>query len=210
MAEITKLKILEIDDNVETMDAVRSLLARKLPGVTVLMAASGREGIEFAAAEDPDMILLDIVMPDMDGFEVCERLKADDNLKTIPVVFVTADQIDKESRMKAIAVGADGFLRKPFEVEELVSCIRTTVKIKAAAAVQGREADRLRNLAEAFPQAKALSRLLPICVSCKKIRNEKGAWEEVERYIKEHANIDFTHACCPDCAQKLYPEFMRE
>ena len=207
MPKTTKLKILEIDDNQETMDAVKALLARKLPGVSVLMADSGAKGLALAAAEDPDMILLDIVMPGMDGFEVCRRLKADKRLKAIPVVFVTADQIDKESRIKAIELGADGFLRKPFEVEELVASIRSMVKIKAGGKTPGEEAERLRGLGEAFPQAKSLSRLLPICVSCKKICAENGEWQDVEKFFKEQANIHFTHFCCPDCAQKLYPEY---
>ena len=208
MAERTNLKILEIDDNLDTMQAVKALLARKLPGVSVFAADSGAKGLDLAAAENPDVILLDIIMPGMDGFEVCRRLKADDRLRAIPVVFVTADKIDKESRIKAIEVGADGFLRKPFEVEELVASIRTMVKIKADAAAQGEEAERLRDLGKAFPQSRSLSRLLPICVSCKKIYSEKGSWEEVDQYFKEHMNIHFTHGCCPDCAQKLYPEYM--
>lgn len=205
MAEKTELKILEIDDNLENLKTVKSLLARKMPGARVFMATSGEKGLALAAAEDPDMILLDIVMPEMNGFEVCKRLKADARLKAIPVVFVTGEQVDTQSRIKALEVGGDGFLRKPFEVEELVANIRTTVKIKAAATVRGREAERLRNLEKAFPHAKALSRLLPICSSCKKICNEKGGWETVERYMKEHANMNFTHGCCPDCAKKLYP-----
>lgn len=210
MAEKKNLKILQIDDNLENMESVKALLARKLPEVSVLMADSGAKGLDLAAAEDPDMILLDIVMPGLDGFEVCRRLKADDCLKAIPVVFVTADQIDNESRIKAIEVGGDGFLRKPFEVEELVANLRTMVKIKAAAGVRGQEADRLRSLAQAFPQAKVLSGLLPICASCKKIYTEKGGWEDIEKYFKEHADIKFTHGCCPACAQKLYPEYADE
>lgn len=207
MTERTKLKILEIDDNLDTMQAVKALLARKLPGVSVFAANTGAKGLALAAAEDPDVILLDIIMPGMDGFEVCRRLKADDRLRAIPVVFVTADKIDKESRIKAIEVGADGFLRKPFEVEELVSSIRTMVKIKADAAAQGEEAERLRDLGKAFPQARSLSRLLPICSCCKKVYSEKGCWEEVDKYFKEHMNIHFTHGCCPACAHKLYPEY---
>ena len=201
------LKILEIDDNLENMKAVKSLLARAIPGATVLMAISGAEGLALAQAEDPDMILLDIIMPQMNGFEVCQRLKADDRLKNIPVVFMTADQTDKASRIKALEVGGDGFLRKPFEAEELIAQIRTMAKIKAAAAAQGQETERLKTLVKALSQVKALSRLLPICASCKKIRNDDGYWEQVEQYIKEYADIDFTHSCCPDCMQKLYPEF---
>jgi len=202
-----KLKILEIDDNLENMKAVKSVLARAIPSATVFMATSGADGLALALEEDPDMILLDIMMPVMNGFEVCQRLKADDRLKAIPVVFMTADQTDKASRIKALEVGGDGFLRKPFEAEELVAQIRTMSKIKAAAAVKGQESERLKSLVKALSQVKALSRLLPICASCKKIRNDNGYWEQVEQYIKEYADIDFTHGCCPDCMRKLYPEF---
>ena len=111
--------------------------------------------------------------------------------------------------MKALEVGGDGFLRKPIEVEELVAQIRTMAKIKASAA-QGREIERLQTLSGALSQIKALSRLLPICASCKKIRNDKGYWEEVERYIQEYANVDFSHGCCPDCLKKLYPDFVNK
>lgn len=207
MAGKNKLKILQIDDNLENMESVKALLVRKLPDVSVLMADSGAKGLDLAAIEDPDMILLDIVMPGLDGFEVCRLLKADDRLKAIPVVFVTADQIDKKSRMKAIEVGGDGFLRKPFEVEELVANLRTMVKIKSAAEVRGQDADRLRSLEQAFPRAKALSGLLPICASCRKVYTEKGGWEDIEKYFKEHTDVKFSHGCCPACAQKLYPEY---
>ena len=91
------LKILEIDDNQDNLEAVKAVLARALKGAAVLMAESGAKGLELALAEDPDMILLDILMPEMDGFEVCRRLKAHERLKDIPVVFMTADQTDKES-----------------------------------------------------------------------------------------------------------------
>jgi len=210
MAE-KNLKILEIDDNLENMTTVRSVLAHAFPGAAVFMAQSGAEGLALALAEDPDMILLDIVMPEMNGFEVCQRLKADDRLKAIPVVFMTADQVDKESRIKALEVGGDGFLRKPFEVEELVAQVRTMAKIKAAAAMQGLEPERLRSLADALSRVKALSRLLPICASCKKIRNDKGYWEQVEQYMKKaYSDLDFSHGCCPDCMRKLYPEYVKE
>lgn len=207
---VNHLKILIVDDDSDNMAAVKSVLARKLEGTSVSIAPDGAKGLELALLENPDMILLDIVMPGMDGFEVCRRLKSHNSLKNIPVVFVTAEQIDKESRIKAIELGADGFLRKPFEVEELVASIRTMVKIKAGSSAQGQEAERLRKLEKALPKVHTVSRMLPICVSCKRIVNERGDWEEVERYIKKYANIDFTHGCCPDCAKKLYSKYVQD
>lgn len=209
MAE-KKLKILEIDDSPENLETVRTVLSRAFPGAVVLTADSGEKGLALARAENPDIVLLDIAMPGLDGFEVCRRLKASDTLKNIPVIFVTADQIDKESRIKALEVGGDGFLRKPFELEELIVQVRIMTKIKASPAVHGQASERLRTLANTLSQVKPFSRQVPICASCKKIRNSKGNWEEVERYLKEHIDMDFTHGCCPECAQKLYPDFIRE
>lgn len=204
------LTILQIDDNADNMETVGAILQRSFPGVKVLAALNGEKGLELALSGAPDMILLDIVMPGMDGFEVCRRLKADVRTKDIPVVFVTADQTDRKSRITALEAGGDGFLRKPFEVEELVAQIRTMSKLKAGAAAEGREAERMAALNAALSQVKVLTRLLPICASCKRIRNDKNYWEDVEKYLKEYANLDLTHGCCPDCARKLYPEFVDE
>ena len=64
-----------------------------------------------------------------------------------------------------------------------------------------------KKLREALSQIKALSGLLPICSSCKKIRNDKGYWEQIETYIRSHSEVEFSHGICPECAKKLYPEF---
>ena len=123
-------KILQIDDNPEIMNGVKSVLERAFPGVTVLMSGSGAEGLALALAETPDLILLNIIMPELDALEVCRRLKADDRLKAVPVLFVTSDKTDKESRAKALEAGGYGFLRKPIEVEKLVGIVRYMAKLR--------------------------------------------------------------------------------
>ena len=65
----------------------------------------------------------------------------------------------------------------------------------------------IQELTDALTQVKTLSGLLPICASCKKIRNDNGYWEAVETYISEHSDADFTHGICPECVQRLYPEY---
>ena len=100
-------------------------------------------GIELATAEDPDVILLDIVMPGMDGFEVCKKLKSDKNLRDIPVVFVTALKGDQENRIRALECGAEAFLAKPLDKIELTAQIRAMVKIKAANVEKLNENERL-------------------------------------------------------------------
>ncbi len=139
-----RLKILAIDDKQDYLAVLKTVIQRALPAAVVFTAAGGLKGIELALTEDPDVILLDIVMPEMNGFEVCRRLKAEERLANIPVVFITSIEIDKESRIKALEAGREGFLPKSFEVEEMVAQIHAMAKIKAAGAAQSLEAGRLR------------------------------------------------------------------
>ena len=126
------LKVLAIDDNPDNMTALKAVVSERLPNARVFTAANGRKGLELAFAYDPDVILLDIVMPEMDGFEVCRRLKDDQYLHATPVVFLTALRTDRESRIRALEIGAEGFLSKPFDEVEIVAQIRAMAKIKEA------------------------------------------------------------------------------
>ncbi len=146
MERTDALKVLAIDDKPDNLTTLRAVVREALPQTLVLTATNGRAGIELAAAEDPDVILLDIVMPGMDGFEVCRRLKADDRLKDIPVVFLTALKTDTASRVKALEVGGEGFLAKPLETAELTAQIRAMTKVKAANRSQRTEKQRLETL----------------------------------------------------------------
>ena len=92
------IKILIIDDNPDNLISLNALIKDSFPEVLVMKALSGEIGYEIARLEDPDVILLDVVMPGMDGFEVCKKLKSDIQLSEIPVVFVTAIKGDKETR----------------------------------------------------------------------------------------------------------------
>ncbi|MEK7718182.1 MAG: response regulator, partial [Bacteroidota bacterium] len=126
------IKILSIDDSNNNLTSLNTILKNAFSDIIVLTARNGQKGIELAKAENPNMILLDILMPDMDGFEVCRRLKEDEELHDIPVIFLTALLNSKESRLKALEVGAEGFLFKPIDETELIAQVRAMVKIKAA------------------------------------------------------------------------------
>jgi response regulator RpfG family c-di-GMP phosphodiesterase len=103
-----------------------------MPGCDLVTALSGPEGIQKALAERPDVILLDIRMPGMDGFETCSRLAADADTGRIPVIMVTATKTDPESRIKGLSCGANAFVSKPIDPAELVSQIRVALRIKKA------------------------------------------------------------------------------
>ena len=127
--ESRTIKILAIDDNRDNLISIKALIKDIMPDAVTLITENGVSGLELAAAENPDVILLDIVMPVMDGFEVCKKLKADKKLSEIPVVFVTALKDDKEARIRALEAGADAFLAKPIDESELNAQINAMVKI---------------------------------------------------------------------------------
>ena len=143
---LPSLTILAIDDHQDNLTALVAIVADAFPGARVLTSLSGAKGIELALVEDPDVILLDIVMPGMDGFEVCRRLKADERLRDIPVVFLTALETGRESRVKALEMGAEAFLSKPLDEVELTAQIRAMAKIRAAHVSDRQEKQRLAGL----------------------------------------------------------------
>ena len=124
--------IVAIDDNKDNLVALKAFVADAFPGAGVFSATDGKHGIDLAREKNPDVVLLDILMPGMDGFEVCRQLKADPQLSHIPVVFITALKDDRKSRIRALEVGGEAFISKPFDEAELTAQIRAMVKIKAA------------------------------------------------------------------------------
>ena len=142
------IKILVIDDNQDNLTVLKALIIEAFPLAVVLSAISGRSGLDIAAKEEPDVILLDIIMPGMDGFEVCRGLKADNKLCDIPVVFITAIKNSKESRIKALECGAEAFLSKPIDDIELTAQIRAMLKIRDASIVKKHENEHLASLVE--------------------------------------------------------------
>ena len=136
-------KILAIDDKKDNLVILATLLKNLMPECTVITALSGIEGIEKARTESPDAILLDVKMPGMDGFETCRRLKSDESTKHIPVIMITAIKTDPQSRVKGLETGADAFLSKPIEENELASQVKVVLRIKKAEDALREERDSL-------------------------------------------------------------------
>ncbi|MFM7427686.1 MAG: two-component system response regulator [Elainella sp.] len=120
----SKPKVLVADDHVFSRMAAVSLLT--LEGYDVLEAADGLSALEQVSAIEPDLLLLDVMMPGLDGYEVCRRLKQNEQTRLLPIVFVTA-LTDRRARLKAIEAGGDDFLSKPFDQLELSARIRSLV-----------------------------------------------------------------------------------
>jgi two-component system, OmpR family, alkaline phosphatase synthesis response regulator PhoP len=124
-AKMNRKKVLVVEDDssiiVFVMDTLEYL------GYEVSIARNGKEGLNKTQALIPDLIILDVMMPEMDGFEVCERLKTDENTKNIPILMLTArGQI--QDKVKGFGVGADDYLAKPFEKEEFEARVKSLLR----------------------------------------------------------------------------------
>lgn len=139
-------KILCIDDNDDNLLILKALISEQFPNHELILSNNSREGIEKAIQDNPDLILLDIVMPDIDGYEVCRQLKANSITKDVPIVMVTATNINKIGRIKALECGADGFLTKPIDSSELTAQVRAMLKIKASHDEKLKEKEILKQL----------------------------------------------------------------
>jgi adenylate cyclase len=119
-------QILVVDDVPQNVRLLEAVLTSD--GYSVTSASSGPEALEKVAAELPDLLLLDIQMPEMDGYEVCRRLRADPATEFLPVVMITSS--DTEVRVNALEAGADDFVTKPFDQQELLIRVRSLVRLK--------------------------------------------------------------------------------
>ncbi len=169
-------KVLVVDDHAASRMTAVALLA--MEGYEVIEADSGSTAVELVPIKQPDLILLDVMMPGMDGFEVCQLLKQDEHTRLIPIIFVTALN-DRRSRIRGIEAGADDFLSKPFDRVELAARVKSLVRQKRlnedldhaeqvlfsiARAIESRDpntgdhCERLVNLGKAFGEYLNLSR----------------------------------------------------
>jgi AmiR/NasT family two-component response regulator len=199
MQEDTHVLIVEDDPMVGEM--IQGLLEDI--GYTVAgKAIDGLQAIEMTQSLQPDVVLMDIKMPNMDGIEATRHIY--ESCPT-PVVVLTAHETP-ELVEGASAAGVGAYLVKPSNTREM----KRAIAIAIARFDDLMELRRLNaKLQDALAQAKTLSGLLPICASCKKIRDDEGYWSQLETYIQEHFDIQFSHGLCPECANKLYPEIFR-
>jgi CheY-like chemotaxis protein len=163
--------------------------------------SSGEAAIEKVAAKKPDLVLMDILLSGaLDGIRTAEIIK---NRFATPIIYLTAYSEDKIFQ-EAKVTEPYGYVLKPCGSRELHIAIEV--------ALYKRKADEEKNnliaeLQQALSKIKKLRGILPICSSCKKIRDDNGSWKEMEVYISEHSEADFSHGYCPECGKKAEAEF---
>lgn len=126
------MKILAIDDSNVNLLVMKGTLEKHLPDARLKTAGSGKEGLELSRSWQPDTILLDLQMPDMDGYETIRHLKHNPATAYIPVIVITAADVDSKDRVRALDLGADAFLQKPISSHEMVAHIKVMLRIKKA------------------------------------------------------------------------------
>lgn len=198
-----QIKTLLLEDDPEDLTILKKL-AKGSEYRVIKFVTAGRleEAEKLLLKECFDLVISDLTVPDSRGLDTFRGLRA--RAPGTPIIILTGMD-DEDMAVQAVREGAQDYLRKG----ELTA----TALLRAAMyAIERNELikERLRlidELTRTLSKVKVLSGLLPICAGCKKIRNDKGYWEQVELYLKEHADIEFTHGFCPDCMEKLYPEF---
>jgi len=321
-------KILVVDDQIHALKGVSRIM--RGAGYETFEASNGTECLKIASEHKPDLILLDVVLPDIDGREVCRRIKSNPQTADIYVVLFSSIRVESDSQAEGLEHGADGYIARPIPNRELLARVKAILRLKYAESqlregelwmrgifdsleesviiltpdrsiddvnpatvkifgyenkdIIGRSTEILHvdhehfvefgrrikesfdrgasaefefkakrangeifptehtvsllkdgngvaigivsvvrditerkrieeekekvlvDLRKALSEVKQLTGFIPICASCKKIRDDKGYWSDVEKYISDHSEALFSHGICPDCMRKLYPE----
>jgi len=199
------MKILVAEDQ----SVSRHILAANLRkwGYDVKAVEDGGQAWEALQAEDaPQLVILDWLMPGKDGIEICRQIRKSPRKQPIYVILLTARN-GQEDKIQGLQAGADDYITKPFNRDELRARVQVGIRVLD---LQGALAQRVRELEEALSRVKTLQGLLPICSYCKKIRDDRNYWQQVEGYISDHSEAQFSHGICPECYQRyVQPELDR-
>ena len=199
------MKVLVAEDDVTSRRILEAIVTKW--GYEAVSACDGNEAWEkLRGADAPRIAILDWVMPGMAGVEVCRKLReaeADDPA----YVIVLTSRSDKKDVIEGLSAGANDYIVKPFDNDVLRARIevgRRVIQLQAALA------DRVRKIQDALDHVKTLQGILPICMYCHKISNDRKTWERVETYIEKHSDAQFSHGLCPECLEKHYPDVAAE
>jgi sigma-B regulation protein RsbU (phosphoserine phosphatase) len=195
------MRALIADDDRITTAILTATLQRW--NIDAMVANDGGAAWEILTGRDvPSLAIVDWMMPSVDGLELCRRIRRDPARAHMYVILLTG----RDHRADVVAgleAGADDYIVKPFDPDELRARVQVGIRVLT---LQERLADRVVALEQALARVKTLQGLLPICSYCKRIRGDDRYWQQVDAYLVEHTDAQFTHGICPPCSDKLFAE----
>ncbi|MEW6432982.1 MAG: response regulator [Myxococcota bacterium] len=193
--------VLLAEDERVTRRLLEAHLARF--GYEVVSVDEGQAAWDVLQSDDaPPLVVLDWSMPGLDGVEICRRLRAATGAPYTYTLLVTS-RAAKSDIIEGLSAGADDFIAKPVDPDELHARLRTGERIVQ---LERTLASRLRELEATIEHVHELQGMLPICIHCKRIRNQEQIWEKVESYFEKRAGAKFSHALCSECLEAHYPD----
>lgn len=192
------MRVLIADDEPLTRTKLGFLVQRW--GFEAVFAADGLQAWEaLNAADAPKLAILDWQMPGLTGDAICRKAREELREQALHIILLTATRLTMEEKVRGLGAGADDYLTKPFDAEELYARLQVGERIVA---LQEELRSRLEQLESALARVAQLQGLLPICMDCKRIRDDHNHWHQLERYIASHTAARFTHSLCPICFDK--------
>jgi PleD family two-component response regulator len=196
-------QILIVDDMPGNIKILGEILKDKYK---IIVASNGKTAIQLASEKMPDLILMDVMMPEMDGFTACQTIKNDSKTAEIPIIFITALS-DTSDIVTGFEIGGVDYIVKPFNAKEVEMRVNTHLHLKR---LHNQLKESIGQLQNALDQVKTLVRLIPMCSSCRNVRNDGGYWQEVEDYLAQNSDLMVSHTLCPGCMIKLYPDLAKK
>ena len=199
------MRILVAEDELILLTLLGDVLKKN--GFEAIKVSNGTEAWNVMQEPDaPPLAILDWMMPELDGLEVVRHIRAKPTSRPPYLILLTA----RDSKMDLVAglqAGANDYVSKPFDPRELMARVAVGQRMID---LQETLATRIEDLRRALEEIKTLRGILPICSNCKKIRDDQGYWQQVEVYVHDHTDAQFSHGICPDCIRKLYPDMVEE
>ena len=191
------MKILIAEDDSISQTMLKAMVARA--GFEPVVTGDGLEALQILSrADGPKLAVLDWMMPGMDGPDVCRKMRKTKTDEPAYLILLTSRD-DKKDVILGLKSGANDYIVKPYDIEELKVRIGIGRKVVE---LQAMLSGRITELKSALDQIKTLRGLLPICMYCKKIRDDRQYWQQVEHYVAGHTDAQFSHSICPDCYKK--------
>ena len=200
-----RFRILIVDDEPINVHLLEKALSDEYD---IFPAFNGYDAIRLVKEKHPDLILLDVMMPELSGFDVCKIIKSDDMFADIPILFLTAME-SIAGEMLALELGGIDYLTKPINFDLLKFRVRNHIELRKRNNLIIEQRDLLirqnEELEASLARVKCLEGIIPICMHCKSIRSDDASWQQLESYFSAHSDALFSHGICPDCLAQHYP-----